>query len=186
MLAAAISLSGCISLGNEPPERLFTLTPEKVTAVGNAAQGELGNAISVIEPDAPQRLSVTRVPVQIDPSSVAYLKDAVWVDKPAKLFQRLLSETIRAGGERLVVDGGDLQYAAATQLSGQIVDLGYDAQSGSAIVRFDAVLKQPDGQLRTRRFESVVSGIPAKADAVGPALNEAANDVAAQIAEWVG
>jgi len=186
MLAAALALSGCVSFGKDPPERLFTLTPASIAPGGAAVDGEMSAALSVLEPSATQRLNVTRVPVQIDPSSLAYLKDAVWVDKPTKLFQRLLSETIRAGGKRLVVGGGDLQYAAATQLSGQLVEMGYDVPSSSVVVRYDAVLRKPDGQVLTRRFESVVPGISADAASVGPALNQAANDVAAQVAEWVG
>ena len=54
------------------------------------------------------------------------------------------------------------------------------------VVRFDAVLQMPSGQILTQRFESVVSGVAPDAIAVGPALNQAANDVAMQVAEWVG
>ena len=54
------------------------------------------------------------------------------------------------------------------------------------IVRFDAMLRLPDGTVRTRRFESEVTGVAADATLVGPALNRAANDVAAQVADWVG
>jgi cholesterol transport system auxiliary component len=40
--------------------------------------------------------------------------------------------------------------------------------------------------VQSQRFESVVPGVIAKPGPVGVALNQAANDVAAQIAEWVG
>ncbi len=97
----------------------------------------------MLEPGADARLAVTRVPVQVNESSVAYLQDAVWVEKPSRLFQRLLGETIRARGGRLVVDQGDLGYAAATKLSGRLLDMGYDVASGSVVVRFDAMLQTP-------------------------------------------
>jgi cholesterol transport system auxiliary component len=186
VLALALTLGGCISFGAEPPERLFTLTPTRSAAAGTGASGAAENAVAVLEPTAPQRLAVTRVPVQVDPSGVAYLKDAQWVERPARLFQRLIGETIQASGRRLVVGDTDLQYAASTKLSGQLLDMGYDAQTGSVVVRFDAVLQMPDGQVRTRRFESLVPGIAADAAAVGPALNDAANRVAGEIADWVG
>ena len=119
-------------------------------------------------------------------ATLAYLEEAYWVDKPTALFQRLLAETIRAGGNRLVVDGGDAEYAARTQLSGQLVDMGYDAVTGSAVVTFDAMLSQSDGTIRTQRFSASESGVVAEAEFVGPALNRAANRVAAEIADWVG
>jgi cholesterol transport system auxiliary component len=139
----------------------------------------------VLEPNTEQRLNVTRVPVQMTDSTLAYLQDAVWVEKPSRLFQNLLAETIRAKGNRLVVREGDLGYNAATQLSGQLLDMGYDVATASVVVRYDGVLQRAQGQVQTRRFES---RIPAAADAasVGPALNQAANQVADEVAEWVG
>ena len=53
-------------------------------------------------------------------------------------------------------------------------------------MRFDAVLQTGDSQILTRRFESEVTGVSAEARPVGEALNRAANDVAGQVAEWVG
>ena len=64
--------------------------------------------------------------------------------------------------------------------------MDYDADSSSAVVRFDAVLVDADSKVRTKRFEAVVNGVPAKAGAVGAALNEAANKVAGEVADWVG
>lgn len=179
-------LGGCINFGGDTPERLFTLTPLAVAPAGSGTTGAATAALAVLEPQAPQRLTVTRVPVTVDDSSIAYLKDAVWVERPARLFQRLLAETIRARGNRLVLSADDLQYAAETKLSGHLVDFGYDAATGSVVARFDAVLQQPDGQVLTRRFESVQPGIAAEAEAVGPALNRAANQIAGEVADWVG
>ncbi len=183
---APLALAGCISFGAEPPERLLTLTPTSSVPAGAASTGMAAAAIAVIEPGTPQRLNVARVPVQVDATSLAYLEDALWVEKPSRLFRTLLAETIRARGNRLVVGGGELEYAAATQLSGQLVEMGYDAPTGSVIVRFDAVLALPGGEIRTRRFENSVFGVAAAADAVGPALNQAANVVAGEVAAWVG
>ena len=132
----------------------------------------------MIEPAVDQRLNVVRVPVQTSDASLAYLQDAVWVEKPARLFRQLLAETIKAGGNRLVVGEGDLNYTAATKLSGRLLDMGYDVASGSVVVRFDAVLQTPDGKVQTKRFENRVNGVTPDAAAVGPALNQAANAVA--------
>ena len=180
-----LPLASCVSFGADPPDQLLTLTPERTAVAGFATAGPATAALAVAEPVTSQRLNVTRVPVQTSDSSLAYLKDAVWVERPARLFQNLLAETIRASGNRLVVSQGDLGLNALTQLSGELLDMGYDAVSGGVVVRYDAVLQQADGQVRTRRFESRV---PAAAEVVpaAAALNQAANDVARQVAEWVG
>ena len=182
----ALLLAGCVSLTPDPPESLLTLTSARTAPAGATAAGDAATALAVLEPETDQRLNVVRVPVLTSESSLAYLQDAIWVEKPARLFQRLLAETIRAGGTRLVVDEGDLGYSAATRLSGRLLDMGFDAASGSVVVRFDGVLQAPDGTVRTRRFESRVAGVTPEAAAVGPALNQAANQVAAEVADWVG
>ena len=181
----AIPLAGCLSLGADPPPSLLTLTPANAVPAGASTTGSAASALAVLEPNTEQRLGVTRVPVQMNDSSLAYLKDALWVEKPARLFQSLVAETIRAKGNRLVVREGDLGYNAVTTLSGQLLDMGYDVASASVVVRYDGVLQLPGGQIQTRRFESRV---PAAADAasVGPALNQAANQVASEVADWVG
>lgn len=185
-MGGAALLGGCLSLGGSDPERLFTLTPTATAPAGAATDGDVSAALAVLEPTAPQRLTVTRVPVMVDSSSLAYLQDAFWVERPARLFQRLLAETIRARGSRLVLTDEDLQYSAGTRLSGQLVELGYDASRSAAVARYDAVLQLPDGRILTRRFENTVPDIAPEAAAVGPALNQAANQIAADVAEWIG
>jgi len=186
VLLALAMLPGCISFGAEAPPSLLTLTPAASIPAGNAAEGNLASALAVQVPSAPQRLNVTRVPVTTSDSSLAYLKDAVWVEKPADLFRNVLAETIRARGNRLVVDGGGLEYSATTQLMGELVEMGYDGPSASVLVRYDAMLAMPDGAVRTRRFEHRISGVLAEPAAVGAALNTAANQVAEEVADWVG
>lgn len=186
VLLVLAGLPGCISFGAEPPPSLLTLTPAASIPAGQAVAGNLANAMAVQVPSAPQRLNVTRVPVTTSGSSLAYLKDAMWVEKPADLFRNVLAETIRARGNRLVVDGGGLEYSAPTQLMGELVEMGYDASSASVLVRYDAMLSLPGGAVRTRRFEHRISGVLAEPEAVGDALNSAANRVAEEVAEWVG
>lgn len=184
-LAAVLALSGCLG-GGKVPSQLLNLTPAASAAAGAAASGSSENALAVVDISAPQKLDVTRVPVVMNGSSLAYLKDAQWVEKPAHLFGRLLSDTIRAKGNRLVVSGTDVEDVAATKLSGTLSAMDYDAAQGAVVVRYDAVLQTPDAKIQTRRFESTVTGVEAKPVPVAEAMNRAANDVAAQVAEWVG
>lgn len=183
---AAIALAGCVSLGGKAPKQLIGLTPLSMAAAGANASGKLADALVVIDPEADRRLDVPRVAVQVDDTTVAYLKDVSWVERPARQFRHLLAETLRARGGRLVLEAGDEAPKARQTLSGRLVDMGYDARSRSVVVRFDAMREDGNGMLTTQRFESVVRGIAPEARAVAPALNRAANDVARAVADWVG
>lgn len=185
-LGAAVALSGCLGMGGKVPEQLLTLTPAISAGAGADINGNFSNAIAVLSPGTPRELDVQRIPVQVNDTQIAYLKDATWVEKPARLFRTLLSETIRAKSNRLVIGGADEQYAASTKLSGQLLNMGYDARKQAVVVRYEAVLTDPGGNVRTRRFEREVPGIAPRADQVSTAINQAANDVAAQVAAWVG
>lgn len=189
-VAAALSLGACVSLGGgKVPPTLFTLTPEKVLPAGTAISGKPAEALVVFEPESDRRLGVQRVAVQIDGSNVAYLKDAMWVDRPVRLFQNLLAETIRARSGKLVLLPDDASGSGpgpgALRLSGRLLDMGYDARSLTVVVRFDAMRTEADGTVSTRRFESIIAGVAPDAVQVAPALNQAANEVAQQVAEWI-
>lgn len=184
VLSAPLLLSACISLGGKTPDKLIALTPENAAPAGATANGNPGDALIVLDPLADRKLDVQRVPVRIDDANIAYLKNATWVERPARQFRRLLAETLRSRGPRLVIEG-DREGMGKVVLSGQLLDFGYDARQQAVVLRFDAI-REEGGQLRTKRFEAVVPGVAAKAEAVAPALNQAANDVARQVADWVG
>jgi cholesterol transport system auxiliary component len=184
-LAAVLLLGGCLSLGGKTPEQLIALTPERTAPAGDIGASPLREALVVIDPEAERRLDVQRVPVQVDDTTVAYLKDATWIERPARQFRRLLAETIRAQGKRLVIEGGGAEGGKVT-LGGRLLDMGYDARSRSVVVRFDAMRTDAAGRALSRRFEAKVEGVEPKVEAVAPALNQAANEVAGQVAEWVG
>ena len=62
---------------------------------------------------------------------------------------------------------------------------GYDAASGQVIVQYDAALSTAGGtRVDTRRFTATAPA-DGTAGSVGPALNEAANQVAADVAKWI-
>ena len=185
VLAPALLLGGCLSFGSEPPESLLTLTATATAPAGTGGSSTADTAISLVEFQAPAALNVTRVPVQVSDTEIAYLKDAVWVERPARLFRRLIAETIRTRSNRVVVDGDDPGALATNRLTGTLREFGYDARSGSVVVVFDAVRPGEGSAVETRRFEAIVPGVAADVGSVGPALNRAANDVAGQVAEWV-
>jgi len=184
--AAAMGLSGCIGLGGgKAPASLLTLTADESAPAGAMASGTAANALVILDPDADRRIDVERVPVQVNASEVAYLKDAVWVEKPTRQFRRLLAETVRARANRVVIEGTDYEVQGSTMVSGRLVQMGYDGPSQSVVVRYDAMVEEKGGAVRSRRFEAEISGVAPRADAVGPALNTAANTVAKEAAGWI-
>jgi len=190
-IAASLALAGCVSFGGgEPPESLLTLTSTASAPAGSGASGQADmGPIAVLTPETPAKLDVTRVPVNVSGTEIAYLQGAYWVEKPARLFRRLVGETLRtASGEGsgpLVLDTDDTPTLPRQSVRGTLLDMTYDAPSSSVVVRFDAVHTAADGTVKSRRFEARESGVVAETASVGPALNRAANTVAGEVAAWV-
>lgn len=183
----ALLLGGCLGLGGgKPPATLIALTASQAPAAGSGISGTQDDALVVQEPDVDRKLAVLQVPVRVNGSSIAYLADAAWVERPARQFRGLLAETLRASGKRLVLEDDGTAGPAAHRLGGRLVDMGYDAAQQAVVVRFEAVRSTRGGAVETRRFESIVPGVPAKPQAIAPALNRAANAVAADVAAWMG
>jgi len=184
-LAGALLLGGCLSFGGgKPPAVLMSLTPDAHAPAGAGIAAATSSGLLVVEPETDHSLAEPRVPVQIDDTQVAYLKDAQWVERPARLFRALLAETIRARGKRLVFE--ENEPLAREVLGGRLLAMGYDARSRSVVVRYDAMREGPGHAVQTRRFEATEANIEPNAKAVVPAINAAANKVAAEVADWVG
>ncbi len=188
MLAGAImlSLGACVSFGGKAPPSLLVLTAANSVANGTAKRGASNEALIVLLPEAPRKLDSNRVPVQIDDSSIAYLKDAVWADKPSRLMQLLLMETIAAKTGRLVLNETDAGGKATQYLSGSLLEFGVDASSSEAVVVFDAVRLVRGLTVEKKRFEARRPVSAVEPGPTGSALNQAANDVAAQVSDWIG
>lgn len=185
---ASLALPGCISLGAEPPDSLITLSATASAPAGSGAiAGREGSAaaIAVLTPEVPAKLDVLRVPVNITDTKVAYLQEAAWIEKPARLFRRMLGETLRVRGGALVLDSDDTPTLAGLSLRGTLSEMGYDAPTSSVVVRFDAVRTDGSGAVISRRFEARESGVLPEVEFVGPAINRAANTVAGEVADWV-
>jgi cholesterol transport system auxiliary component len=186
-LAAVAALPGCISFGGKPPAELLTLSATQKVAPGTLRRGNEAGSITIADPDAPKSLDTVRIPVQVNATSIAYLTDTQWSDTPRHLFQKLLSETIAATSNKIVLDPGQYSEGPGQRLMGEIVEFGIDAQSNSAIVTFDAILNGEGGAaVAKQRFTaSVPVGGKIEATTVGAPLNAAANKVAADIAAWL-
>lgn len=182
----ALSLGACVSFGAKAPPSMLVLTSTSSVTSGTIRSAAANEALVVLMPQTPRKLDTNRLPVQIDDSSIAYLKDAVWADKPARLMQLLLMETIASKSGRLVLNEVDTGGKGQQFLSGSLLEFGVDAASTEAVVVYDAVKLVRGQVVEKRRFEAKKPVTAMEAATVGAALNDAANDVAGQIADWIG
>jgi cholesterol transport system auxiliary component len=189
-IALAVALSACslsgLMGGGKAPAMLLTLTPEAPLPDQIVRSANAGETVTIGVPVVAKELRAVRVPVQVSPTQVAYVTDLQWVDTPDRLFQGLLAETVRRTTGRVVLDGQQATLDPGLVVSGQLQRFGYDQASGDVIVRYDAAKSTAGGaRVDTRRFEARA---PASGDAatVGPALNQTANQVALEVASWIG
>lgn len=185
--ALLLPLAGCVSFGEAPPDTLMTLTAELSPPAGPARVAGDGQAVAILPPTVPQALNVLRVPVQTGPTAIAYLKDAQWVEPPNRLFRNLLAETVAARTGRPVLDLRHLALAPGIRLTGRLQQFGLDAAKREAVVLYDATMTRGGAaEAQTRRFEARVPVSDEHPPAVAAALNRAANQVAIEVADWIG
>ena len=184
--AAALSLAACFG-GQKVPPTLLTLTSAAPAPANITRSAAAGESLTIDVPVISRELSTTRVPALVGPTAVAYIEDLQWVESPDKLFQDLLQETVVRTTARVVLDPRQATLDPGLLLSGTLTRFGYDTATRSVVVRYDGALSRVGGTSRveTRRFEASVPA-DGTAASVGPALNAAANQVAAQVASWVG
>jgi cholesterol transport system auxiliary component len=190
-IALAVSLSGCsigglLGGGGKPPLSLVTLTPEAAEPAQIARSAAAGQAVTIGIPTVPKELSAVRVPVQLGPTDVQYVANLQLIDTPDRLFQGLLAETVRRTTNRVVLDSGQTNLDPGVTVTGQLQRFGYDASTGQVVVTYDGSLSTAGGsRVETRRFTATAPA-DGTAATVGPALNRAANQVATQVAGWIG
>ena len=187
-IAAALggcSLSGLLG-GGKPPATLLTLTPEAPDPGAITRSASAGQAVTVAVPTIPKEIRTVRIPVQISPTDVQYVANAQWIDTPDSLFQDLVAETIRRTTSRVVLNPDQAALDPGLVVSGELQRFGYDAQTGQAIVIYDGSLSTEGGtRVEARRFTATAPADGTGAT-VGPALNRAANQVAGEVARWIG
>jgi cholesterol transport system auxiliary component len=181
----ALPLTACINLGGKPARLLLTISPASTVPAGEIRSARAGEGIAIAIPTVPQAIATTRIAVTTGATEIAYLKDTAWIEAPARLFQRLLAETVAVKTGKVVFDIRQINPEPAIILTGQLTHFGIDADAREAIVTYDAVrARTKGGELITRRFEARVP-VGQIDSSAGAALNKAANQVAAEVAAWV-
>lgn len=184
-LALAAALGGCFG-GGKAPATLYTLTPTAADPLTLSRSANAGQAVTIAVPVIDKALRTTRVAVDRGPTQVQYVKDVQLVDMPDRLFQQLLAETVRRTTNRVVLDPSQSTLNPGVLVTGQLQKFNYDSAAGQVIVQYDAALSSDGGrQIESRRFTATTPS-DGTAATVGSALNEAANQVAADVARWIG
>ncbi|WP_375395067.1 ABC-type transport auxiliary lipoprotein family protein [uncultured Sphingomonas sp.] len=187
LLLAALPLAGCISFAAKPPASLLTLDTQASVPVGQDQNSATAKAITIQVPAVPQSLATARIPVQATPTSIAYVKSALWAEPPARLFARLLSDTMTARTGRVVLSGAQSAVDPGARLSGELRTFGLDAGQNQAVVIFDASLIRLNATtVEKQRFEAHVPVAAIDGPNAATGISAAANQVAQQVADWVG
>jgi cholesterol transport system auxiliary component len=185
--AVALPLAGCISFGPKPPPTLMSLHAVTPVAAGASRTSDDAHAVAVTVPAAPPTLGTQRVMVQAGPNSIAYLKNGMWAAAPAVLMRNLLAETISAKTGRFVPDTRLPGVQPDTRLSGTLSEFGLDGAGMAVIVTYDATITRSGSpKIETRRFSARVPVTSADPQPVGAGLDQAANQVAGEVADWIG
>ncbi len=169
------------------PEALLMLRADAPPADPRRAV-DVSRTFSVVTPRVPGPLQTLRLPVTTRDTEVAYLTGATWAEQPNKQFARVLADTIASRGVAVLAPR-ETALGATRVLAGQLIDFGLDVRDpaqAKVILRYDAVLTGDGGKtLGLKRFDR---SIPISSQAPGDvaaALNTAANQVAAEVADWV-
>lgn len=189
LIALPLAMAGCISLSGKPPKMLLTLSSEASLPPGSTQSAASAPTIFIQVPAVPQSLATARIPVQTG-ERVAYLPDIYWVEAPQRQFARVMSDTVSASTGRVVLSFSQAFTSPGARLSGELRNFGVETQggtSGDAVVSFDAALIRDDGgKVEKKRFEARVPVASLDGEVVGAALNKAANQVAGEVAAWIG
>ena len=187
VMVLATAISGCALLGGgKAPTTLVTLTPEAQEPAQMARAAAAGQSVTIATPTVGRELGTVRVPVQVNPSDIQYVSNLTLVDMPARLFADLVEETVRRTTNRVVLDPNQAALDPGLLVTGELQRFGYDAATGQVIVSYDGSLSTAGGsRVETRRFTATAPA-DGTAPSVGPALNRAANQVAADVAKWIG
>ncbi len=187
MAMAALSLSGCLSLGAKPPPSLIRLTAAERPGADAGQPIAAGRTVTVMIPHGPVEFSLPRIAVRSAGSRLSYIKNAAFADQPYRLIAGVFGEVIQARTGRPTLDGRNYHIAPGIRIVTQIDDFSIDTDRRQANLVVDVIRQAADGKtVTTRRFEGHAPVAAITSDGVAPALDQAVNQVAAAIADWIG
>ncbi|MFD1950063.1 ABC-type transport auxiliary lipoprotein family protein [Sphingomonas arantia] len=183
---AALTLAGC-AFGPKVPPSFLALPSTAQVQPGASRTAADGQAVLVGVPSVPAELGALRIPVRVTPTEIAYVKDAQWADAPARLFRNVLADTVTARTGRVVIEPRGANVTPGIRLGGRLQTFGLDAATRTAVVTYDASLARGKSDtVETRRFQASVPVTTEDGPTIAAALTQGANQVASEVAGWVG
>ena len=189
VLAAALATGACtVDLpGNQPPPRLFVLTPKNTFP---ADLPQVTWQLSVDVPIAEAGLNTARIAVRRSPYTLEYFERAGWTDTAPRMIQTLLVESFENTGRIVAVARQSVSIRADYILVPELREFQAEYASPTAVpeirVRLNAkVIRQPQRAIvASENFEAVV---PAASNSMGDiiaAFDDAMGKVLKRTVEW--
>jgi|GEM_PF-1884439 len=194
-LTLALGLAACgplVEFGNSgPPPSLYAL---RSATTEDETPRALPSPLMVATPDPIAELRPPRIAVFTSLTGVSYLPNSRWIDPPSRLMARLLEERLRRASSGMVLSPRQFDVGYDFRLNTRLVGFHVDATGGehTARVALEAVLLRtptkdmPAPQvIASARFATERPLRSVQPDHVTETLNAAANEVAAQLIDWI-
>ena len=180
--------------GTDAPQALYTLAMQQ-PPIATDPEGESRSLradlpLLVEDATAPAELRTLRILVRPRDIEVAYLPDVRWNDRPSRMFTRMLISYLNVDQTAPILTGRQIDLPYRFRLSGRISEFQLEPNAGegrSVLVGYVATLAEaaPMRFIATRKFEKRIEIASDDHETVSRALNEAANDCAAQVVSWL-
>jgi cholesterol transport system auxiliary component len=186
-LTLLLLLSACgplVKIGDSgPAPQRFSLSaaPSETTAIAMPA-------LRVETLDTSADLATTRIAVRVGQQEVRYLASGIWTDKPAQLLRNLLADHLRPRSTGVVLAANQLDVVTPFRISGRLT--GFQAEGAAALATHASVsaelfILQGNKIIASRSFNRRRTLPSDRPNDVTASLNSAANDIAADAADWI-
>lgn len=186
--AAAVALSGCISLlPKSKPAQLYRFGP--VPASGAPADQARQAAVAVLRANGsfPGEAADDRI-LTLDGGKAAYIAQTRWVAPAQVLFDQAVGQAFDASPIRLIARGQQGRFAYVLRLDVRNFEARYTAGPGAAptvVVRVHAALSKADQSVVGEQiFEASVPAGANRVSAIVDAYDRAVGDVLSKLVAW--
>ncbi len=188
LVLLALSLASCAKLFTEPPRPLFRLT---APAGVQAATRHIDAQLAIATPYAPAAIDTQRIAMSRSPTTLDYLADGDWTDRPPPLVMTALIEAFENSRAFTAVGPDSLDLRPNFVIEGDLrhFEAIYDSSTGVPVVWVQIAVKLVKVPQHTILAETLIDARqPASANATPQivlAFDGAMGDAAKQIVVWV-
>jgi len=184
LVLLALSLASCAKLFTEPPRPLYRLTaPADFPGVTRHVDAQL----AIATPYAPAAIDTQRIAMSRSPTTLDYLADGDWTDRPPPLVMTALVEAFENSRAFTAVGPDSLDLRADFEIEGDLrqFEAVYDSPNGAPTARVALAVKLVKVPERKIIAQTLISARQAAAANVTPQIVEAFNTAMASVAKQV-